>query len=984
MEEIRRLIVRLSGDAKSYRKMTKEAISATKKMAAFIEKHAAAMVRAVEALLLKAMKGFVNLARVTARAVEHFAQRQIASYEAIKRAALGAAKATAASAKEMARNAPRNIPAAITAAGAAARHKAWPFMRNAFMRKLTRFRRVLQVTFSRRGVQRGIMRTGRILHKFGAELVSVGKFAGRAAAGGFVMMQGALGALGIVVKGVALGIRGLWTATKFVAGLIPKALKMISSSFVSLGRTVTRVGRILQTTFLSISIPASILSAGAIRAFGNFDQAMADSTSIMRNLSGEMRDEMEKTAKVVASRGITSAHDLAKAYFVLASANVEAAQAMKLLPVLNEFAQAGQFDIPTATELAIGVTTAAGGRSADPAQTAANVRHVSDLLLGANQLGQATTQEFAKALTTKAGPALRVLNKDLEEGLAVLSLYARQNVKGAHAGEQLAVMLRDLQKAATKNADVFADKGINVFNETTGKMNNLADIIEDLENAFQPLSDAGRKNLQMLLGFRDRSKHAIFNLLGFSDAIRKAEGRLRGFSGLTKEVSEKRLKGFNAQMRIMWNNIVLASEAIGRAMAPTIMEMRKRVMALTRWFRNLSEETKELIAKALLIAASLAPIGFVIGSVMVQVGRFTQMIGFLLAPKMLAFIGLTSAAVLAVVGPNGLVNAFKSVRSIGASVWKALPGFVSNLAENIQIATKWINDNWNTLMRDMSNLARVVWNNMGKNFKVSIETMGMILRAFGDWVKPYLADAFLTASVKISKTFAKVMTTTLHIMAQIFTPSTVAKIMMGGAETAKRAAMMFELSLGMAMANLALSSTHKKPIGDLVKNIGDVVDKQSGKYTNLFDGFIPETKDLPKFNLKIKDTVGEMEKLVDPNFTGSGKPPAFKGLESGLGDIEEQAKATKVAIRDAVRVGSQESMIRLSEYLFKRPSTPTPSLASAGSPPPPTPGTPSGSGSGAFGSENKMSFEELLLQILGKIEMNTRPENTPVPPVGDI
>ena len=56
-----------------------------------------------------------------------------------------------------------------------------------------------------------------------------------------------------------------------------------------------------------------------------------------------------------------------------------------------------------------------------------------------------------KHLQTKSGSALKVTNKSIEEGVAVLSAFADRGVKGAEAGEKLNQLLRDTTRAVAKN-----------------------------------------------------------------------------------------------------------------------------------------------------------------------------------------------------------------------------------------------------------------------------------------------------------------------------------------------------------------------------------------------------------------------------------------------------------------------------------------------------------------------------------------------------
>src|SRR6056297_3127858 len=111
------------------------------------------------------------------------------------------------------------------------------------------------------------------------------------------------------------------------------------------------------------------------------------------------------------------------------------------MPQVAKFAQAGMFDMATATDIATDAQSALGLTSEDAAENLDNLTRVTDVFVKANTLANTSVQQISEALTNKAGAALRVVNKDVEEGAAVLALFADQGVKGADAGEKLNVVL---------------------------------------------------------------------------------------------------------------------------------------------------------------------------------------------------------------------------------------------------------------------------------------------------------------------------------------------------------------------------------------------------------------------------------------------------------------------------------------------------------------------------------------------------------------
>jgi phage-related protein len=220
---------------------------------------------------------------------------------------------------------------------------------------------------------------------------------------------------------------------------------------------------------------------------------------------------------------------------------------------------------------------------------------------------------MAEALTNKAGPALRLLNKDIEEGAAVLMVMANSGLKGRAAGTALGIVLRELQTKAIANKKEFAEMGVAVY-DAEGNMRNIADIIGDLEGALEGLTDEQKKEAMLSMGFTDRSVGFIQQLLGQSDAIAQYEEELRKAGGTTEEVAEKQLDTFNAQLEIMWHKIQDVAITIGQALLP---RAKDAVKAFGDWV----DENHELISS---IAIGLFD---AIGKVMGVIGTFIGVIG---------------------------------------------------------------------------------------------------------------------------------------------------------------------------------------------------------------------------------------------------------------------------------------------------------------------------------------------------------------------
>jgi len=307
----------------------------------------------------------------------------------------------------------------------------------------------------------------------------------------------------------------------------------------------------------------------SVRAFAEFDDKLTQSTAIMGDLSTAMEDELAVAAREVGRTTRFAADEAAESFFFLASAGLDAEQSLAALPEVAEFAQAGMFDLATATDLLTDAQSALGLTVDDAEDNLENLGRVSDVLVSANTLANASVQQFSEALTNRAAAAARLVGVEVEEVVAVLAAFADQGIKGQRAGESFSIVLRDLQRAANDNADAFRQFGIDVFDQA-GEIRPLADIIADLEGALGGLSDQQVRTTLTTLGFQERSIANLLTLVGTSDAIRDYESALRDAGGTTAEVADRQLQSLQGQLDLVKSAFDDVKIGIGEALAPAI------------------------------------------------------------------------------------------------------------------------------------------------------------------------------------------------------------------------------------------------------------------------------------------------------------------------------------------------------------------------------------------------------------------------------
>jgi TP901 family phage tail tape measure protein len=390
-----------------------------------------------------------------------------------------------------------------------------------------------------------------------------------------------------------------------------RQMKRVGDRMKQVGDKLTTAGTKLT---VGLTAPLAGVAGAALKMSADFDKSMAKSTAIMGDLEDSMRENLEATARDVAKETTFSAKQMADSYFFLASAGLDATQSIAALPQVTQFATAGAFDLATATDLLTDAQSALGLTVSDAAENLTNMTRVSDVLVKANTLANASVQQFSEALTNRAGAALRLVGKELEEGIATLAVYADQGVKGAEAGTRLDIALRELRIAASKNEDEFKSMGITVF-DTAGNMVNIADIVRDLERRFEGLSDKQKTTTLTTLGFTAKSQQALLMLIGFSDKLRQYEQQLRDAGGITQQVADKQLQNLSDQFAILLGQVADVAIELGKALTPTFLDLFKIlknglsvVENFVKAFAELPKAMRTTVVVLGLLAAAIGPV----------------------------------------------------------------------------------------------------------------------------------------------------------------------------------------------------------------------------------------------------------------------------------------------------------------------------------------------------------------------------------------
>jgi TP901 family phage tail tape measure protein len=382
--------------------------------------------------------------------------------------------------------------------------------------------------------------------------------------------------------------------------IVTKGAELANKQMSNLGGTTKKLAGIVKGAGIAFAGGLAVGITKATREFIEFEDALNQSLAIM-NTTVAQQEKMTQAARDVATSTRISATESAESFFFLASAGLDAEQSIAALPQVAKFAQAGMFDMSLATDLATDAQSALGLTVESAGQNLENLTRVTDVLVKANTLANASVQQFSEALTTKAGAALKVVNKDIEEGVAVLAAFADRGVKGAEAGDKLNQVLRDIPRATAKNSSEFAALGLSMF-DTQGNMKNVADIIEELDRVLGPMSDELKASTLDQLGLNRGVADAVKILSGAGGQIREYEAALRSSGGATQEVADKQIDSLQGQADILRDRFSVLGATIIEEFEPAIrsaiegtsdfaQEMTDSMPEIKAYFKVLKENT---------------------------------------------------------------------------------------------------------------------------------------------------------------------------------------------------------------------------------------------------------------------------------------------------------------------------------------------------------------------------------------------------------
>jgi TP901 family phage tail tape measure protein len=661
-------------------------------------------------------------------------------------------------------------------------------------------------------------------------------------------------------------------------GSLVAHIRLEQSGFEKGARTVTKsldnLSRKMRQTGVQMSLyigtPLTLLGRKMVKDFAKFNEAIIKSMSVMGASTKAVQMQLEDVATALSTKVATSAAELARGYFELGQAGFTAAKAMEALPIVEKFAYAGSMHLSQATSYLTKTQRALGLELKDPVANMAEMERVADNLTYAAIQSTAEMVDFAEAMKN-AGPALRILNKDMEEGVAVLMAMANQGHVGSEAGTQLYMVYRDLQRANIKNKKMWEDQGLSVY-DVNGKMLNLADILLQLENKFANMSDEGVRTTLMMLGFQDRSLRATQAVMGMSEKIRAFEQELKDVGGQTEWVAKKMRESFIAQLNVLSNKLGIISRSIGKILADQLIRLGRIVDHLTTLWTKMTPETQKFIVHVGEMLVVLGPTLIALAGMIKMTSIFTSALRALFSPLTIIIVAM------GLIGRS--TDYLTGAKNFDWFIGKVGKGY-TGLADTIKKVHNRIK-NWTKEDTEMISLYFDIW-------VIKIEKLIAQLGAFLSYLKRNFSGAFDQVFHLIELSFVSFGTVMISLAFDI-----------GSAMAAafkKSILSVFTSNKMEKEARRLYKEWHEKSLADVFNTqrssmpqsafIGLPASENLGGYDALLSGMGIDTKQQPSMPEKLQEFRQQVLSANRAKITGAYEARATDYMSKGFESIAE-------------------------------------------------------------------------------------------------
>jgi TP901 family phage tail tape measure protein len=384
------------------------------------------------------------------------------------------------------------------------------------------------------------------------------------------------------------------------------------------------------TVVTGVSAALTAMGTVAMNTFAKFEQAMANTYSVLGAGEAEMK-KLSDYAKELGQSTVFSATKAGQAMYWMASAGYNTGQVMDALQGILQLSAATQYDLSLATST---VMTVMNAFKLNASQTT----RVANVFASSIAASQAEMDKLSESFKFVSTPAAN-LGLGLEETTAALSLLYDAGLEANQAGTSLRQILVRLQAPTKEARDLIKGLGISM-KDIDPAYNSIAQIIRTFEKAGAGAKDKGG----MLARIFDVRAAGAFQILlrNGADALNDMERRITG-TDKAASMAKIQLDTFKGSMTLLIGKIQNLAITFGEILAPALRTVAEVLGKLIVIINQLPSGIKTFIVYAIAITTAVTGI----------IGPISLLIGML--PKMAAVFSAAMTVMNSSAGIIGLI-----------------------------------------------------------------------------------------------------------------------------------------------------------------------------------------------------------------------------------------------------------------------------------------------------------------------------------------
>ena len=514
------------------------------------------------------------------------------------------------------------------------------------------------------------------------------------------------------------------------------------------GKAVANTGKVMTA---GLTVPLLGIAAGAAKIGIGFKDQMAI-VGAVTNAGEDSLRQLEATAREMGRTTRYSAREAGQGMEALARAGFDADQITSALPHTLNLATAGAIDLGEAAGITANVLN---GFGMEVNQT----QRVADVL--AKTAADTDTTVAGLGETFKyVGPVASSLGFELEEMAAAAGIMGDAGIKAGQAGNMLKRGLLNLASPTKQQTDLMNELGMEFF-DSQGKMKSMVDIVAELENGLEGMTDQ-QKNATLATLFGSEAVSGWTALLNKgSGELQKLQTNLEDSTGFAQKFADKVEKTVGGSLRTMISALEEAGIGLYEAFEEPLHNLIKKITELANKFNALPDSTKRSIATFGFIVAAIGPVLLVLGTLISIVARVAGAFSLLSGPAKAAGTATKAAGTaskLAGVGFAGLGAKLALVAGVVAIVVAALL-LLSINAEGVKVVIQ-------ALAEAVATVVVALGQGLAEMIRALGDAFAEIARGIGDAISKIIVA--ITPIVEIfSTTFTQIVSIVASAVVQM-------------------------------------------------------------------------------------------------------------------------------------------------------------------------------------------------------------------------